>query len=219
MATDSDVSKPHSGSFFNSFVASRIGSFLAIVPLGVWTVVHLWNNVSAFEGAQAWETAVTRHPNPVAEGVTFAVVLIPLVLHTIWGIGRLFSSRPNVLRYRTYGNLKYVLQRVAAVGVLFFLGAHLWKAFLQPRLFEGHPETFEHIAGMMRTHPPTLAVYLLGTLGVAYHLANGLQGFAMGWGLVVGRSAGRWFEWFSIAVGVILLALSWGTIYALWAAG
>jgi succinate dehydrogenase / fumarate reductase cytochrome b subunit len=202
-----------------AFVRGRLASFLAVLPLGVWTVLHLWHNLRAFEGPEAWQTAVTEYPHPIAQLVTLVVVLLPLGLHTAWGIGRLASSRPNNLRYGFYANLKYLLQRASAVGVLLFLGAHLWLAMLEPRLTEGHAEPFADIAHEMHFHRPTLVVYLLGTLGVAYHLANGLQSFAMGWGLVSSRRGVKQLEGFSLFVFFVLLGMSWGTIYALYSAG
>ena len=60
---------------------------------------------------------------------------------------------------------------------------------LHPRLTTGRPEPFADIAHEMHHHVPTLVVYVLGTLGVAYHLANGLHTFAMGWGIVSSRRA------------------------------
>jgi succinate dehydrogenase / fumarate reductase cytochrome b subunit len=137
----------------------------------------------------------------------------------VWGIGRLASSRPNNVRYPFYGNLKYVLQRISALGVLLFIGAHLWLAFLKPRTQEGHPEAFADIAQEMHFHTPTLVVYVLGTLGVSYHLANGVQTFCMGWGIVSSQRALRRLEWLVLALFVVLLAMSWGVVYALWAAG
>ena len=175
----------------STFFRSRIGSLLAVVPLGVWTVIHLWNNLSAFRGAKAWQSSVTEYSHPVAEFAAGFVVLTPLLIHTFWGLGRMVASRPNFPRYPYYANLKYVLQRLAALGVLAFLGAHMWLAMLEPRLLEGRPEPFADISHEMHHHGPTLLVYVLGTLGVSYHLANGLQTFAM----------------------------SWGAIYALWSAG
>jgi len=35
------------------FLASRLGSLFSILPLGVWTVHHVWNNLAAFDGPQA----------------------------------------------------------------------------------------------------------------------------------------------------------------------
>jgi len=203
----------------SGFFQARLASAVAIVPLGAWTFVHLWHNLAAFEGADAWQSAVTEYPHPFAEAITGIIVLLPLALHTVWGVGRLASSRPNNLRYRFYGNLKYLLQRVAAVGVLLFLGAHLWQALVRPRVVEGHPEPFAHIAQFMHFHTPTLAVYLLGTLGVAYHLANGAHTACMSWGIVSSQVALRRLEWLAMLLFALLLAMSWGAIYALWAAG
>jgi succinate dehydrogenase / fumarate reductase cytochrome b subunit len=60
---------------------------------------------------------------------------------------------------------------------------------------------------------------VLGTLGVAYHLANGLHSFAMGWGVVTSRRALKKLEAFVVVVFLLLLAMSWGVIYGLWDAG
>ncbi len=202
-----------------SFVRSRLGSLLAVVPLGLWTCVHLWNNLAAFDGAEAWQKSVTTYPHPIAEFATMAIVLGPLVLHTVWGIGRLAKGRPNIVRYGYYANLKYILQRLSAVGLVLFLGAHLWLALLKPRMTEGHAETFADISHEMHFHGPTLAVYVLGILGVAYHLANGLHGFCMGWGVVSSRKSLKQLEAAAVAIFLVLLGLGWAAVYALWRAG
>ncbi|NOJ96690.1 succinate dehydrogenase [Corallococcus coralloides] len=198
---------------------SRLGSFLAVVPLSIWVINHLWDNLSAFYGATAWEKSVTEYANPFAQAFTFIIVMLPLLIHTAWGLLRIFTMKPNNLAYNNYGNLKYIVQRVAGLGVLAFLGAHIWLAFLQPRLMEGHAEPFMDIAREMHYHGPTLMVYLLGTLGTAYHLANGLQTFGMGWGILASDRSMRRFEPISILIFLILLAMSWGAIYALYTAG
>lgn len=203
----------------SGFVRARLGSALAVLPLGVWTLIHLWNNLSAFQGPAAWEQSVTTYSHPIAQLATSVVVLLPLVLHSVWGFGRLLTTRPNNVRYGFFANAKYALQRLSAVGVLAFLGAHIWLAMLHPRLVEGHPEPFTDIAHEMRTHTPTLVVYVLGTLGVAYHLANGLSTFAMGWGIVTSRRALAKMNAFSMVAFVVLLAMAWSVIYALYASG
>jgi succinate dehydrogenase / fumarate reductase cytochrome b subunit len=203
----------------SSFLRSRLASLLAIAPLGVWTVMHLWHNLAAFEGADAWQEAVTTYPHPFAQALTGIVVLLPLAIHTVWGLARLRTTRPNNLRYGFYANLKYTLQRLAGLGVLAFLGAHLWLAMLKPRITEGHAEAFADIAQEMHFHRPTTIVYLLGTLGVAYHLANGAQTFCMSWGIVSSRAGLKRLEWIALLSFVLLLAMAWGVIYALYAAG
>jgi succinate dehydrogenase / fumarate reductase cytochrome b subunit len=201
------------------FVRARLASVLAVAPLGVWVGIHLWNNLSAFRGAAAWQSSVTEYPHPVAQVVTGLVVLLPLALHTIWGVGRLFSSQPNNVRYGFYANLKYALQRLAAVGVLFFLGAHLWLAMIHPRMTTGRGEDFADITHEMHFNPPTLVVYLLGTLGVAYHLANGVQTAMMSWGVVSSKRALRGLEGATLVLFGVLLVMSWAVIFALYTAG
>lgn len=202
-----------------SFLQARLASFLALAPLGVWTFFHLWNNLSAFYGPAAWEASVTSYSSPFSQAFTGCLVLMPLAIHTVWGIGRLFTSQPNNQRYHAYANLKYALQRLAAIGVLFFLGAHLWLAMIHPRITTGRGESFVDIAHEMRFNLPTLIVYLLGTLGVTYHLANGLQTAAMGWGVVTSKVALKRLEWLVLATFAVLLAMAWSAVFALWSAG
>jgi succinate dehydrogenase / fumarate reductase cytochrome b subunit len=185
----------------SGFLRARLASFLAVFPLSVWTFFHLWHALSGFQGADEWQAALTEYPHPVAEALTGVVVLLPLAIHTVWGIGRL------------------ALQRLAGVGVLLFLGAHLWLALLKPRIVEGHPESFADLAEHMHFHGPTLATYVLGILGVAFHVANGLQSFCMGWGVVTSQKGLRRLEGVTLVVFLLLLAMGWGAVYALWAAG
>lgn len=204
---------------YSSFLFARLGSFVAFLPLGVWSIAHLWNNLSAFRGAAAWEQAVTEHSSPLAQLLLLVVILGPLVLHIIWGISQTRASKPNLGRYPTFNNLRYLLQRLSALGLLGFLGAHLWLAMFKPRLTQGHAERFVDIAREMHHHGPTLIVYLLGTLGLAYHLANGLQTFAFNWGVAQGRQTNRKLTGWTFAAFALFLAMGWGAIYALWTAG
>jgi succinate dehydrogenase / fumarate reductase, cytochrome b subunit len=217
MSTAATVS-PRSAQSTSGYTRARLGSLLAVAPLGVWTVGHLWNNLAAFQGDEAWTHAVTEYPHPLAQLATAIIVLLPLVLHAVWGVSRLFTMRLNNVRYGYWANLKYLLQRLSALGLLAFLGAHLWLAMLKPRLQEGHPESFADISHEMHFHTPTLLVYVLGTLGLAYHLANGLHSFAMGWGIVTSKRALRQTEWVVVGAFFVFLAMAWGAIYALYSA-
>lgn len=202
-----------------SFISNRLASLLAIAPLGVWLVIHLWNNLAARSGPEAWQQAVTEYPHPLASGITFAVVLVPLIWHVIWGTTRTIQERPNYPRYAYFSNLRFILQRLSALGLALFLGAHLWLAFIKPRFLEGAPESFADISHQMRFHTPTLIVYLLGTLGAAYHLANGVHAAAMGWGVVSSRGALRRMQLWIWVLFVALLAMGWGAVYAIWLGG
>src|SRR3954466_11715517 len=104
-----------------SFLRARLGSLLAVVPLSIWTVSHLWNNLSAFKGSAAWQADVTEYSHPLAFFASSLVALLPLVLHPVWGIGRIVSAKPNNVKYKFFPNVKYALQRLSAIGILLFL--------------------------------------------------------------------------------------------------
>ena len=202
----------------SAFLGARLASLVSLLPLAVWTVAHLWHNLAVFDGPAAWQKAVTEYPSPFAQLTTLVIVFLPLAIHLAWGLARLVTTRPNNVRYGTFANLRYLLQRLSAVGVLLFLGAHIWEAALRPRLVEGQAEPFADISHEMHFHMPTLTVYVLGTLALAFHLANGLHSFAMGWGLVSSKRALRQTEWLILGAFVVLLAMGWGAIYALYTA-
>jgi succinate dehydrogenase / fumarate reductase cytochrome b subunit len=201
------------------FILARLGSLFAFLPLGVWTTVHLWNQLAAYQSPEAWQASVTEHSSQAGAALTFAVVLVPLLWHTVWGLSRMVKSKPN-LRIGWFSNFRYILQRLSAIGLLLFLGAHLYLAWFGPRFLEGRPEPFSDIAREMHFHAPTLAVYILGVLAIAYHLANGLWSFlSMGWGVTVSKSGMAWMEKVSLLFFVVLLAIGWAAVYGLYAAG
>jgi succinate dehydrogenase / fumarate reductase, cytochrome b subunit len=202
-----------------SFIAARLGSLLAVAPLGVWVVIHLWHNLSAFVSPAEWQEDVTSFPHAIAMGLSFALVLVPLVWHVTSGTIRTIKERPNYPKYAHFANLKFVVQRLSAIGLALFLGAHVWLAFIKPRFIEQTPETFANLSHEMHFHMPTLVVYALGILAVAYHLANGLHTAAMGWGVVSSRAALRRTEVVIWLVFLLLLAMGWGAVWALYAAG
>ncbi|HEX9603473.1 MAG TPA: succinate dehydrogenase [Myxococcales bacterium] len=209
---------PSERTIARNFLLARMGSFLAFFPLGVWTANHLWSQLAAFAGPRTWEQSVTAHSSPATAALTFTVVMVPLLWHVGWGMVRLGKTRTSTVG--NFSNLRYWLQRASALGLLAFLGAHLWLAWIQPRFVLGRPEPFADIAGQMHHHTPTLIVYVLGTLAISYHLANGLWSFAtMGWGIAVSKSAQAWFERLALVVFVVLLAIGWASIYALYKAG
>ena len=201
------------------FMLARLGSLFAFLPVGVWTLVHLWNQLAAYSSPEEWQQAVTGHSSPASEALVFALVLGPLLWHTVWGIIRMVRSRPNV-RIGWFSNLRYIVQRLSAIGLLLFLGAHLYLAWFEPRFIRGHPEVFADISREMRFHTPTLVVYVLGVLAIAYHLANGLWSFlSMGWGVTVSKSGIAWMERIALLFFFVLLAIGWAAVYGLYAGG
>lgn len=92
------------------------------------------------------------------------------------------------------------------------------KAKLAPAM-RGHYDTFADMHHAVAIDPmryATLPVYLLGTLGVAYHLANGFWTAGLTLGLTPGERGQRRLQIFAAILFLFLLTLSYGTIYAIY---
>jgi succinate dehydrogenase / fumarate reductase cytochrome b subunit len=133
----------------------------------------------------------------------------------VFGLAEIVRARPNNLRYAYFTNLEYALQRLSAIGLLLFVGAHVWLARISPAIDPANRFHHETWAGMHAalSEPDTFVVYVLGLLGVSYHLANGLRTAAMRMGLVVSRQAQRRMQVFSSVALVLLLAMSGAALY------
>ena len=102
--------------------------------------------------------------------------------------------------YRYGANWRFLLQRVTGVLLVVYIAYHVWMTRMQPVV---HPEafagsdgllTYEYMRGYLSASHigvPTWILYALGTLAACFHLANGLWGFLIHWGVTVGPRAQR----------------------------
>lgn len=195
------------------FIYKRLMSFLGVVPLGVYVVLHLWTNLSSLGGAQRYDLALESSRNHPAFLALEVLLGAALLIHTVVGIGLLTRWRPSGGSTRYFRGLKFLLQRVAGIGVGLFIVAHVVKARILPAVQQagGH----ENWAGMHEalSEPLTLTVYVLGLAGTSYHLANGLWTFLITWGLTVTPRAQQRAQWVSAAFLVVLLLMSGLSLY------
>jgi succinate dehydrogenase / fumarate reductase cytochrome b subunit len=190
----------------------QVMSFFGIVPLGVYVVAHLWTNLNSLGGAEQFDAALTASRNhPAFLFLEIFGLGVPILVHAAIGLNIVFRMRPNNLRYRNLPNLRYLLQRLSGVGVLLFLGAHVLKARIQPAM----ANTVETWHGMHEalSEPITFTVYALGMLGISFHLANGIWGSAMTFGLTVSPKAQKRTERLAMVVFVILLGMSGAAVW------
>ncbi len=132
------------------------------------------------------------------------------MFHGIYGLSLAWKSRYSPSQFPYFENLKYILQRLSGIGLLLFIPAHLLKAKILPTL-DGHPADFAHMAEAF-SEPLTLIVYILGVLGVAYHIGNGLWQFSIGWGLTVTEAAMKKMQVVSILVFLAISAMGYAAI-------
>lgn len=212
------VAAPHAPHRALPMSRKVILAFFGVVPLGVYVVLHLWTNLTALDGAEAFDAALQKsRSHPAFLVLEIFGLGIPLMVHTVLGLREIVRGRQNLLTYTFFDNLKFFFQRLSAVGLALFIGAHLWRARILPSYVEckNPPVCSETWMGMhyALSEWPTFIVYALGLLGVSYHLANGLQTASMRLGLVVSRPAQARVQWISWAALAILLAMSAATMY------
>jgi succinate dehydrogenase / fumarate reductase cytochrome b subunit len=195
-----------------AFLWGKLFSFAGLVPLGVYVVLHLYSNLRSLGGAEAFNQHLAETRSlPFIVPLAVLVIWIPITFHGLFGLFKITQSRPNLGQFQYFQNLKYVLQRLSGLGLLLFIPAHIYKTRIEPGFF-GSTLDFAHMAEGLH-EPLTLTVYALGTLGVAYHLANGFWQFCIGWGLTTSEAGMRRVEKLSMLLFVVLLFMAYGAIW------
>jgi succinate dehydrogenase/fumarate reductase cytochrome b subunit len=192
--------------------------------------------MTAIRGPEAYDEMVnkvnTLLPRGYFYGLELAVVIGPLLFHSLYGIYVASTGQPNVGAYPYGSNWAYWMQRISGyvafvyilihVGVLrvavTFLGHHLAPyAGTAPGKLDlvtyndvaahlGNPDHIAVPTWMAGNH--IFVIYVIGTLVTIYHFTNGLNGFAWTWGIAVGRVAQKRVKVFSWILFVILGAVT-----------
>jgi len=204
------------GTSHNDFLRRKLFSFFGLVPMAIYVVVHLAAHGLSHRGGVAWERRLNDwHDNPFYWPVVIAFIYLPFTFHTVYGLILALRGRPTGSGgLNSFGYIKYLLQRLSAVGIVLFLGAHIWKTRIEPAL-HGERLDFHHMVEGFH-HLPTIIVYVLGTLGVAFHLSNGLWLAAITWGLTVSRTSQRAWQTWTIAAFLLIAIMGF---VAMWGFG
>ena len=190
----------------------QLMSIFGLFPLGAYVVAHLWTNLNSLSGADTFDTAVrSSRAHPAMIFLEVFGLGLPLLVHAIVGARIIFRMRPNNGAYNRFRNLKYLLQRLSGIGLLLFLGAHVFKARLQPAL-AGTVESWQGMHEAL-SEPLTFTVYLLGMIAIAYHLGNGVWSSSITLGLTTTQTGMKRMEWVSTAVFLLLLAMACLALY------
>lgn len=193
----------------HTFLLRKLHSLSGIVPIGAYMAFHLFENMHAAKSPESFDTMVkgiwSLAPRPVFYLIELCAIFIPLLFHSFYGFAISRSGQPNIGAYQYRRNYLYTLQRVTGVVVFLYLAYHVWTLRFVSGYFKADTElsTFAEVREKMSPAWVTF-IYLLGNLAAAFHLGNGLWGFATSWGLAVGRKSQRLVE-----------LLGWGVTFAL----
>ncbi len=200
-----------------SFLLRRLHSLSGVVPIGGFLCYHLYENMTALRGPEAYNEMVnnvnTLLPRQYFFGLEMATIIVPILFHSLYGIYIAGTGKANVGRY-TYGsNWAYWAQRVSGYVAFLYLMVHvgvlrvvvtLMGKHLAPYSGPGEGQldlvTYNDVAAHLGNPRHLLvdtslagnhifALYVVGTLLTIFHFTNGLNGFAWTWGLAVGRVA------------------------------
>jgi succinate dehydrogenase / fumarate reductase cytochrome b subunit len=221
MSTEtSSASRVHN---HKEWVAKRIHSFVGIVPLGIYVILHLARNLTSLQGPEAFDNAIlSTWSKPINYVWVVLLVYLPLIYHAGYGIKLTLSGeKTSIVKYPNFQNVRYLFQRLSALGMLGFLFAHIFltrahvsMGWLQDAATNPAGQvTYNYFA----THftdwsKGTAIVYALGILATVYHLANGVATFCISWGITTGAKAQRRAEYIALVFGLLTFAMGMAAI-------
>lgn len=197
------------------FLLRRLHSLTGLV-FGGYIVIHLLVNATIFEGSKpdVFQEQVNKiHSLPFLLAIEWALIFLPIIYHTIYGIWITFTAQPNQLQYSYGKNWFYFWQRVSAMVIVAFLVFHVlgMKGFFGHTLtFDPHDATATAVRHVRANVLITYLIYPLGILASCYHLANGFWTAAITWGLTVSAAAQR--RWGYVCAGIFALTFVCGML-------
>ncbi len=199
----------------DSFLLRKLHSLSGIVPIGGFLIFHLFENMKLGLSPETYEDSI-KHlwemaPRPVFYGIEAAVIFVPILFHGLYGFWIWYTGQSNAGQYGYRRNWMYTLQRWSGLVAFAYMAWHVWQLRFAPHgIFRDANEltTFDEVARAVAG--PGGVVYVVGGIAAAFHLGNGLFGFAYSWGLAVGRKAQRNVEMLGY---LVFVALSAAVIY------
>jgi succinate dehydrogenase / fumarate reductase cytochrome b subunit len=200
--------------FSNTFLLKKLHQLTGIVPLGIFFFVHMFTNSKAMNGEASFVKAVKDiHDIPYLLFIEIFGIFLPLLFHSVYGVIISGEAKPNLLNYGYGRNWFYIFQRVTGIFLFFFLLFHIlnFRFGLIPGLnlvpIAGNADqAFSIVAAEFRI-PWVLAIYIVGVLATAWHLAYGFFLFAVDWGIVIGQKAQKVTLYGCLALAVLLGAI------------
>lgn len=199
----------------------RLHSLSGIVPVGIFTIMHLFTNAQLATGDFQHEVNFI-HSMPA---LIFLEIAIwgGIGFHAALGLVYTFTGKSNVKNYSHADNIRYTLQRVTGIIALLFIFMHVATLRWQwsfGGLFDtfyvaskdGHPLAAATTARALQSNW-MLAAYIIGVSSVVYHFSNGLWTAAITWGLTVSVQAQRRWGYACAGLAAVLTLFMAGAIY------
>jgi succinate dehydrogenase / fumarate reductase, cytochrome b subunit len=193
----------------HQFIIYRLFSLSGIFPVGGYVIVHLLTNATVLDSPATFQGKVdTIHSLGILLPlVEWVFIFIPILFHAIVGWMIVSGMVANVGSYPYMTNFRYTMQRITGVIAFFFILWHVWQMHYLGASFGGGKFDAHHAsssaAGALQS-AVVVAGYIVGTLAVVYHLANGIWTFGITWGIWTSERAMRGAGYVCLAFGLLL---------------
>ena len=174
------------------FLLRRLHSLCGVLPIGVFLVVHLWTNLQALRGRDAFRHAVGEIQSiPGLAVIELVAIFAPLAFHAFYGLVIAAQARFNVQRYGYTRNWLFLLQRASGLVAFAFLVVHIGQFRAAKLLGSARWEAFYERLALGLDSPLMFALYVVGVTASVFHFANGLWTAGQTWGLASSDRARR----------------------------
>lgn len=185
------------------FFYRRLHSLLGVIPIGLFVIQHLIVNHFAVYGEEEFNKAANFMGNlPFVLVLETFVIYLPILFHAVLGVYIVFVARNNVKRYGYLRNWLFMLQRVTGIITLIFIVWHVWQTRVQVAL--GNVEVNYSLMEDILSSPVMVVFYMVGILSTTFHLANGLWGFSVSWGILQSPRSQRVITYGTLLVFVVV---------------
>lgn len=205
---------------FRTFYWKRLHSISGMFIVGFFVIMHLYTNSFAGLGEKAYNTRIDdTMANPWQLALEIIFLYIPLLFHLILGLTFIFKAKYNTIRYGYIENWRFLLQRLSGLGLALFIGAHFFKTRVEywmngtPK--EGWYQHMHHAFSAPGEWFIVLPIYILGILGVVFHLGNGLWTFTNTMGWTKGVESQRKMKVYSIIFMLVIAVMGFYPLYIL----
>lgn len=188
----------------------RVHGLNGLIVLAGYTCLHLVQGWSVFASRETWVDRVSLFP--LAKAVT-TVVLIGLVAHvaTAFALSRAPEDDPTAALEPKSAQGFRRLQQATGLVLLGFLVLHVIQAWPLTRNDAVLARDGYVALSLWLETPLGLAVYVIATTALSFHLAHGLSRVAVSLGLVTGQLGLRVARYVAGALGIVMwcLVLHW----------
>lgn len=185
------------------FFYRRLHSLLGVIPIGIFVVQHLIVNHFAVYGEESFNKAANFMADlPFVLVLETFVIYLPILFHAVLGVYIVFVARNNARRYGYLRNWLFLLQRITGIITLIFIVWHVWQTRVQVAL--GNVEVNYSLMEDILSNPFMVAFYIVGILSTTFHLANGLWGFSVSWGILQSPRSQKVITYGTLLVFVVI---------------